>query len=233
MEAIILAGGFGTRLSKVIKDLPKPMALINGTPFLEIILNHLNSSGFNTIILSVGYMSQYLIDHFGDSYKDLKILYSIEDYPLGTGGAIKQSLELCTDDHIYILNGDTFLNIKFKEVEKKWFKYSLPIMISRYVDDVTRYGSLSFKNKILKTFSEKKKSGPGFINAGCYVLPKDIMQQFVLEETFSFENNCIEKIMKNKKFLIYNHEEFFIDIGTPEDFDLAQEKLMPYLKATS
>ena len=101
MEAIILAGGFGRRLKKVIKDTPKPMAKIGDKPFLEIIINKLNNEGFNHVVLSLGYLAEQIKSYFGTNYNNLKISYSIEDYPLGTGGAIKKAISKIKNDYFY------------------------------------------------------------------------------------------------------------------------------------
>lgn len=230
MVSIILAGGLGTRLSGVIDDIPKPMAPIGERPFLEILLDYLNDSGFEKVILSVGHKSKKIRDYFGKRYKNLNLIYSIEAKPLGTGGAIKQSLDLCDQDHAYVLNGDTFLDINYKDLESIWVKHKIPVMISRHVEDASRYGSLEIRNRLLMKFNEKKEIGPGLINAGCYILPKQVMNQFEYSQKFSFEEHCIEKICTNNKFLVFEHDGFFIDIGTPEDYQSAHQRLTPFLR---
>ena len=105
MEAIILAGGFGTRLKHLIPDLPKPMAYVCGRPFLRYILDDLTDKGVDRIILAVGYLKETIIDYFGDSYRGAEIIYSVEDDPLLTGGAIKKSLHYCEDNDVFIING--------------------------------------------------------------------------------------------------------------------------------
>ena len=108
MEAIILAGGFGTRLQSVVKDVPKPMADINGRPFLEYILVFLAKNCFTKVILSVGYKKESIINHFGSSFCGMNISYCIEDEPLGTGGAIKKAFDYVDGQNVLVLNGDTF-----------------------------------------------------------------------------------------------------------------------------
>ena len=107
-EAIVLAGGFGTRLREVLPDLPKPMAPVAGRPFLEILLTSLADKGFSRVVLSLGYMADKIITYFGNSFTGLDLIYVVEDEPLGTGGAVRLALSQCLQDHIYILNGDTF-----------------------------------------------------------------------------------------------------------------------------
>ena len=110
--AIILAGGLGTRLKSVVSDVPKPMAPIQSTPFLEIVINYWINQGIKRIILSVGYMSDIIINHFGKSFKDISIEYVDEVSPLGTGGALKNVLnKLIINDPFLVINGDTFFEV--------------------------------------------------------------------------------------------------------------------------
>ncbi|MDQ4678449.1 sugar phosphate nucleotidyltransferase, partial [Stenotrophomonas maltophilia group sp. RNC7] len=117
MEAIILAGGFGTRLRHIVSDVPKPMAPVNDKPFLEYILNYLSKYNFSKVIMAVGYKSDLIKEHFGNSFKGIKIEYSEEVIPLGTGGAIKKAVSICKDEEIFIINGDTFFDVNLREMK--------------------------------------------------------------------------------------------------------------------
>lgn len=232
MEAIILAGGTGTRLKNIVKDKPKPMVKVNGKPFLEIILDYLDKSGFDSVILSVGYLSDVIINHFGNKYKNIKIKYANEKNKLGTGGAIKYALKFCSEKNIFIFNGDTFLDLDFNKILKNIDSKKLftPIMVSRFVEDVSRYGSLKIESNQLIKYQEKKDLGAGYINAGCYILPKKINLSDGDIDSFSFEKTSIPLIMKNYSFSIYNHKGFFIDIGIPEDLKRAEKMLEIFIK---
>ena len=107
MEAIVLAGGFGTRLRQVVADVPKPMAPIADRPFLEILLGSLARKGFSQVVLSLGFMAEKISDHFGARFAGMDIAYVVEETPLGTGGAIRLALDACTQDHVFVFNGDT------------------------------------------------------------------------------------------------------------------------------
>ena len=111
MEAIVLAGGLGTRLRSVVSELPKPMAPVGDKPFLEYILKYLKKNGIDKVVLSVGYKWETIKEYFGDSFEDIELVYSIENEPLGTGGAIKQAMEYVSDVNVFIVNGDTFFDI--------------------------------------------------------------------------------------------------------------------------
>ena len=108
-EAVILAGGFGTRLKSVISDIPKPMSPISEIPFLEILLRQLLLFGFSKVVLSVGYKNEIISVYFGDSFGTMRLNYCIEDTPLGTGGAIAKSLQQTHSDEVLVMNGDSIL----------------------------------------------------------------------------------------------------------------------------
>lgn len=116
MEAIILAGGLGTRLRSVVQNIPKGMAPIQGRPFLAYQLDYLIEQGVNRIIFSVGYLHECISNYFGREYNGCQIVYSVEESPLGTGGAIRQALHHCKDQNIWVLNGDTYCNVNLKDM---------------------------------------------------------------------------------------------------------------------
>ncbi|GAH63146.1 unnamed protein product, partial [marine sediment metagenome] len=140
-EAIILAGGLGTRLKSVISDIPKPMAPIHGKPFLEYLLSYLVKFKIKKVILSVGYKYQYIFDHFGDNYKGLKLLYAIEDKPLGTGGGIRNAVDHINNDHFFLLNGDTYYEVDLDKLYHLHIKEKANISLSLLpMEKFSRYG---------------------------------------------------------------------------------------------
>jgi D-glycero-alpha-D-manno-heptose 1-phosphate guanylyltransferase len=225
VEAIILAGGSGTRLKKVLPNIPKPMAPINGKPFLEFLLSNLAASGFNHIILSIGYKADYILDFFGSSFLGMKITYVIEKTPLGTGGAIRYAMESTNCDHVYVLNGDTYLDLNYGNLENFWKHSKDNLIVSRNVEDTTRYGSLLVKENRIIGFIEKGVYGRGVINAGIYILRKDIFNDSKQLEVFSFEQDWLIKNIKKKFFTCYSVNDYFIDIGIPEDYERAKLEL--------
>ena len=116
-EAIVLAGGFGTRLAHIVSDVPKPMAPVCGRPFLRFILDDLQKKGVERIILATGYKRECIEEFFGTHYRGMEIVYSPEDTPLGTGGAIKRALSLCREDWVAVLNGDTYFDVDFSTLD--------------------------------------------------------------------------------------------------------------------
>ena len=225
MEAIILAGGFGTRLREVVPDFPKPMAPVAGRPFLEILLTSMSRQGFRHVVLSLGYMADKVISHFGGHFADIELDYEIELTPLGTGGALRQAMVRCNADHVFVFNGDTYLNLEAQDVEDHWQKHRAPIIVACEVPDTARYGRLDTDRGRVFGFAEKGVTGPGLINAGCYVLPTDILNDFPLGESFSLEADFLVNIVGKQRFDLFVSNDHFIDIGMPEDYVRAQTEL--------
>lgn len=223
-EAIILAGGLGTRLQSVVKDIPKPMADINKKPFLEYLFNYLNYFKIEKVILAVGYKKDIIKEYFGNKYKDIAIVYSEEKELLGTGGAIKQATKFCEEQEILILNGDTFFDIdlnKFYNLHiNKHSKLSLAL---KHMKNFDRYGAIEIdeNNKII-AFLEKTYKQDGFINGGIYLLNKDFFISLNFPERFSFEKDFMEKYYKVFDFYGWLFNNYFIDIGIPEDYEKAK-----------
>jgi D-glycero-alpha-D-manno-heptose 1-phosphate guanylyltransferase len=225
MEAIVLAGGFGTRLREVVPDLPKPMAPVAGRPFLEILLAMLASKGFTRVVLSLGFMSEKIIKHFGESYAGIDLVYEVEAQPLGTGGAIRAALARCVTDHVFIFNGDTYLDIEADALERLWQASRHPVIVVRDVPDTARFGRVEMHEGRISAFREKGMSGSGLINAGCYVLPKNALDGFRLGQSFSLETEYFIPNLQRIWFDGFVTHGRFIDIGVPDDYALAQTEL--------
>ncbi|MCR6582726.1 nucleotidyltransferase family protein [Campylobacter insulaenigrae] len=215
MQAIVLAGGFGTRLQSVIKDLPKPMAPINGKPFLEYLLQYLQKQGIKEVILSVSYKYELIQEYFKDKFENINIIYNIEKELLGTGGAIKDALKFVKNE-TFVLNGDTFFDI---DLNKLFLNGSKICIALKQMRDFDRYGVIEIdKNNIIKSFKEKTYIKQGLINGGIYLISKDIFNNFNLDNKFSFE----EFLQENYKKLNINSvvfDDYFIDIGIPQDYN--------------
>ena len=226
MEAIVLAGGRGTRLRPVVSDLPKPMAPVSGRPFLEILLTKLSRSGVTHCVLSLGYMAEAITSHFGTSFDTLSLDYVIEDQALGTGGATRLAMTKCTSDHVFVFNGDTYLGLEMDEAEKMWVSHKETIIVGCPVPDTQRYGRLDVADGMVKGFSEKGIVGPGLINAGCYILPTDQLDVWPLEQPFSMETDHLIPLLEREDVRLFETAGIFIDIGIPEDYHRAQSLLV-------
>lgn len=224
-EAVILAGGLGTRLREIVPTLPKPMAPVNGKPFLEILLTSLGQKGFEHIVISVGYMAQLIIDYFGDQHQGIKLSYCIEDAPLATGGAARLASEHIVGDHYYVINGDTFLDLDIDSVESRWASHRYPLIVGRYVPDTARYGRLILRDDAVIEIAEKTTSGEGLINAGCYVFARDQLIGYPLNQPFSLEHDYLPVQLSRQKFELFVSNGKFIDIGIPADYFHAQTLL--------
>lgn len=226
MQAIILAGGRGTRLRAVCPDLPKVMAPVGSRPFLEILISYLASEGIESVILSVGYRREAIIDYFGTRSGSVSISYAIEHSPLGTGGAIRAALAQISAETALVLNGDTFLQVDYRALIEahRAAKTSLTIALTQ-VEDASRYGSVALSGDRIINFSEKKDAGPGIINTGVYVVDAGIFQGFDLQESFSFERDFLYRavdVVAPRGHLV---DGYFIDIGIPADYLRANTEL--------
>ena len=225
-EAIILAGGFGTRLQEVIKDVPKTMAPVNNIPFLDYSLKHLAHYGIKRVVLSVGYLSDKVIAHYGNSFEGMEIVYSVEEEPLGTGGGIRLAMQKCHAFDILVLNGDSFFDIDLYSFYNKHSESVADASLAlRKVDDASRYGTITL-GEFDKISGFKEKSSqpkPGTINAGIYILGKDnFTEETPANKSFSIEKDFFEKKLNNLNIYGFTYSGYFIDIGIPEDYQQAQ-----------
>ncbi|EAJ8747377.1 D-glycero-D-manno-heptose 1-phosphate guanosyltransferase [Campylobacter jejuni] len=214
MQAIVLAGGLGTRLKSVVQDLPKPMAPINERPFLTFVLEYLKKQGITEIVLSVSYKYELIQKYFKDEFEGMKIRYNIEKELLGTGGAIKDALKF-VKNKAYVLNGDTIFDIDLKKLVLNDSKICIAL---KQMQNFDRYGTVNIDDQgIVTSFEEKVFKKQGLINGGIYLLKKDIFNEFILEKKFSFEEflRVNYKILKIQTQIF---DDYFIDIGIPEDY---------------
>ncbi len=229
-EAIILAGGLGTRLQGVIKDIPKPMATINGKPFLKYLLDYLSMYQIERVILSVGYKYEVIEQYFGKKYKNIELVYAIEEEPLGTGGGILNACKYLNNNLFYLINGDTFFDVNLNELttfhNSQKADFTLAIKPMKHFD---RYGTVEISNNRILKFNEKKYMDKGFINGGVYLLDNKILQSLNFPQKFSFEKDFLELYLSKYYFAAYVTDNYFIDIGIPEDYLLAQKELVKYL----
>ncbi|MCD6201310.1 MAG: nucleotidyltransferase family protein [Bacteroidales bacterium] len=227
MEAIILAGGFGTRLKKLKLDVPKPMVQVQGKPFLEYLLSYLKHSGTAHVVLSVGYKGEMIREYFGEEWKGMKLTWSCEGHPLGTGGGVKKAMALCTEDQVWVLNGDTFFDVNLEKMfafhvrENSFFT-----LAGKQMKAPGRYGLIRYdrQHRILAFEEKNPETGEGVINGGIYLIRKDDFLAKPLPEAFSMEHDFLEVYVGKDKFMLYLSDGYFIDIGIPEDLVRAQNE---------
>jgi D-glycero-alpha-D-manno-heptose 1-phosphate guanylyltransferase len=229
MEAIVLAGGLGTRLATKLSGIPKAMAPIGDRPFLEILLGQLKGAGCTRVILAVGYLREKIIGHFGGSFDGIRVDYAIEEVPLGTGGAICKALTMAEEKQALVLNGDTFLEADYAEMMRYHQAAGARMTIAiSWQENVARFGGVLVAEQRIVGFEEKSRVGPGWINAGAYVVPKDLEWPARLPEKFSFEIDVLVPEVGRFNPAAYESGGFFLDIGVPEDLERAQTELMRY-----
>jgi D-glycero-alpha-D-manno-heptose 1-phosphate guanylyltransferase len=220
-EAIILAGGFGTRLANVVPDVCKPMAPVAGRPFLRYVLNQLDSAGFGHVVIADGYRREQIENYFMGTYRGLQIDYSSEDEPLLTGGAVKKALAACSNDRVFVLNGDTWFDVDFTAMEVAAESDPVAVLGAKRMRDFDRYGTLDVASSgLIRAFREKAPCDEGLINGGVYLLRHDALDSMPLK--FSLETEFFEKIVDKECLNAVECAGSFIDIGVPEDYQRAQ-----------
>ena len=225
MQAILLCGGMGTRLRSVVADRPKPMADICGKPFLQYLLEMLRDKGITEVIFALGYMGEMIGEYFQDgSAFGLKIAYSYEEEPLGTGGAIRNALPKILEEEILVLNADTYFPMDYQGLlcfhQENDGDFSLA---TRGVPDISRYGAVrrDAAGRIL-AWNEKLEDGgqplAGEINGGIYVMKKSLIAE-IPEGKQSLEQDCIPKwLSEGKRIFGLPFDGYFMDIGIPKDY---------------
>jgi D-glycero-alpha-D-manno-heptose 1-phosphate guanylyltransferase len=220
-EAVILAGGFGTRLSSVISDMPKVMAPVNGRPFLDYQLAYLAFSGIKRVIMAVGYKHEMIMQHYGDRFGNIRIEYSIEQEPLGTGGAVKQAFKIAQNSPVLVLNGDTFFEIDLSKFHDFYRRRDAKIIMAiREVDDVGRFGAVEVEwdGQITRFHEKSDMRDKGKINGGIYLIDKNFFLNLDLPNKFSLEKDFFEKIYKQQSIYAMTCRRYFIDIGVPDEY---------------
>jgi D-glycero-D-manno-heptose 1,7-bisphosphate phosphatase len=214
-QALILAGGRGSRLGSLTQAMPKPMLPVAGKPFIEYLIYNLRRFGINRIVLSVGYLHSIIESRFQDGRKlGVSIDYSIETVPLGTGGGVRNALNLL-DDTFLVLNGDTLFDCNYLDLAVMLSPDTLAAIALRRVQNVFRYGSVCVGGDRVLQFVEKGNSGPGLINAGVYALTRNVL--FDLPEgCSSIEKDLFPLLAARNRLAARIYTGFFIDIGLPE-----------------
>ena len=228
MEAVVLAGGLGTRLRSVVPDLPKCMAPINGTPFLSYLIDHLTAQGVTKFIFALGYKSEEFIHFLHTKFPNNNFSIVIEDEPLGTGGAIKLAANKASTKDIIALNGDSLYKVNLKQLMQFHVQNNADCTLAlKPMQQFDRYGSVEINaNASIVSFKEKQFMESGFINGGLYALNVANFLAKPLPNKFSLEKDYLEKYAQEAKFYGNTQEAYFIDIGIPEDFAKAQVELL-------
>lgn len=226
MQALILAGGLGTRLRNIVKNIPKVMARIKEKPFLEYLVVQLKKYNLNDIILCTGFLSEKIEKYFenGNNW-GVNITYSKESKPLGTGGAIKFAKDLILEDNFLVMNGDSFFDIDLRKlINYHYEREALTTMALVEVKDTKRFGVVKIGNnaEIESFFEKRKKQGLNLINGGIYLLNRKIFDYIPKSKEVSLEKEIFPRLI-GKGFYGISFDNYFIDIGVPEDYRKLQE----------
>jgi len=225
ITAVILAGGLGTRLRKVVSDKPKVMSDVCERPFLSYLLDQLADAGFKHVVLCTGYLGEQVEKVFRCKYRSLRLSYSKETKPLGTAGAIRLALPLFKSKSLLILNGDSFFEVDLKSfVEQHYEKGSNVSLLLVEMVDTSNYGSVNVDaNCMVKSFDEKvKNSRHGWVNSGIYLIEEHMIRTIPANRSVSLEHEMFTAWIGHGLYGYQRHGRF-IDIGTPKTFAKAQE----------
>jgi D-glycero-alpha-D-manno-heptose 1-phosphate guanylyltransferase len=254
MQAIILAGGFGTRLKSVARDTIKPMAPVAGAPMLARLLRYMAGQGITQVLFCLHHKPQQVIDFFGSHYCGMALSYLVEDKPLGTGGALKEALRrLKPDKPVFALNGDSLVMLDYHKMMRAHLASGRPITIAtKSMPDCRRYSQLQIERGIVNHYELYGDAKAGHISVGFYVLSPDIFADDIAmsslenvsdqgslasnaagfsESSFSFERDFLVPNTPELKPAAFAEVDYFIDIGVPEDYARAQHELPDVLGA--
>lgn len=226
-EAIILAGGLGTRLRSAVPDLPKCMAPVNGRPFISYVTDHLRGQGITRFVFSLGYRSEAFLDFLSQQFSAGEYEVVIEEEPLGTGGAIRYACGFVASPHVLALNGDSIFKADLRQLvllhAAKQADCTLALKPMQRFD---RYGVVRINDDHrIVSFEEKRFYESGYINGGMYILDRNAFLSESLPEKCSFETDYLQAYYSRRKFYGCPQDAYFIDIGVPDDYARAQKEL--------
>ena len=220
-EALILAGGLGTRLRAVVNDRPKPLAEVRGRPFIERLLTRLSHFRYERAILCVGYRGAQVRETLGDRFGALTLSYSFEDYPLGTAGALRNALGMVEAPHILAMNGDSYCEIDYAGLAATHVRFGAAATIAVLRrEDCGGAGvvELDADNRVVAFASRPDRPGPGLINAGVYMFRKDALLAVPTGRAVSLEEETFPALAAKRTLFGWPITSDFIDIGTPENY---------------
>lgn len=226
-EAIILAGGLGTRLRSAVPDLPKCMAPVKGRPFIGYVTDHFRRAGITRFIFALGYKSDHFEDFLQAEFPDGGYDISLEAEPLGTGGAIRLACTVAKDPTVLVLNGDTFFRVGLGELSASHHSHRADCTLClRPMENFDRFGVVELDDDLRVTrFREKQYYTSGLINGGVYALDRESFLKEELPEKFSFEKDYLEAFYTRRRLFGLVQNSYFIDIGIPEDYSRIQQEI--------
>jgi NDP-sugar pyrophosphorylase family protein len=221
VTAAILAGGLGTRLRSVVGDRPKVLAPVGGRPFLTRLLDQLAAASFREVVLLTGYRAEQVRDALGVTFAGMRLIYADEPFPLGTAGALRRALPLLSRQRVLLLNGDSYCDVDLDDFYEWHCRQSGGTsLVMVHVPDGSRFGQLrQDKAARIVRFEEKgKASGPGWINAGVYLIERDLLAELPTKYPLSLERDVLADWVGRQLVFGMKCSRRFLDIGTPESY---------------
>ncbi|MCU0984854.1 MAG: sugar phosphate nucleotidyltransferase [Acetobacteraceae bacterium] len=219
-EVVVLVGGLGTRLRPVVADVPKPLAPVAGRPFLYWLLDGFARQGLRRAVLAVGYRAEAIRDTLGTRFAGLDLAYAEEESPRGTGGAVWAALPLCTGPRVFVANGDSWIGVGLRDLACAAPEADLVLAV-RPVPDRSRYGAVVVDGDRVVGLTEKGEGGEGLVNAGLYLMRRDLPERRPMPASFSLEHEVLAR-PAGLDIRAVATDAPFLDIGTPEDYAAAQ-----------
>ncbi len=229
-QAAILVGGRGTRLGQLTDTVPKPMLSIGGRPFLDHQLWFLREAGITEVVMCVGYLSEVVRAHYIAPPFGMRVLFSHEESPEGTGGALALARSYLQET-FFALNGDSMLDLELKGLAAFLNEdpAALGALALRYVPDASRYGRVSMEGPRISRFEEKSTSGPGWINGGVYCLRRSALD-LLPSAPCSLEKDLFPRLAGERRLVGKPCDGYFVDIGLPEMLSIAEAELPAWRK---
>jgi NDP-sugar pyrophosphorylase family protein len=227
LNVVVLAGGRGTRLQPVLGEKAKVLAQVAGKPFLSHLLSRLEAQGIEKVVLALGCFHQEVLEYLEErTFEGLQVIPVVEDEPLGTAGAIRNSLEALTSDPVLVLNGDTFAEVPLESLLAFHREQGAAVTLAAaYKENIQRYGSIEIDEagQVLR-FVEKGQSQSGHVSAGVYVISRQVIQMIPPHQAVSWERDTLPGLVGEGLFAWCGPFRF-LDIGTPASYERASDFL--------
>lgn len=222
MEAIILAGGKGTRLAPYTSVLPKPLIPVSGIPISEIIIRQLKNHGFSQITMATGYLAELIKTYFGDGTKlGIPIQYLHEDKPLGTVGPLYQYKG--RTEPFLVMNGDILTNINYKQMMEAHQKNEAVLSIAvQKKEETSAYGHV-VRNGLRVTGLVEKPTQQYEVSMGIYIVSPSILNRIPPNTFYDMPQLITELIEEDQKVIVYEHDDLWIDVGQIKDLQRAAD----------
>jgi NDP-sugar pyrophosphorylase family protein len=225
MQSVILAGGLGTRLGPLGADTAKPMQPVAGRPFLELVMCYLAAQGVADFVLCVGHRADQVREHFGDGGRlDVRVRYSTEHEPLGTGGALRRALPLIDGERVLVSNGDSFVDFSVPALVRthQQLRPQASMVLVR-ADDADRFGSVEVdRDGWVRAFAEKASPAAGLVNGGVYLVERELIERLSADGPSSLERDCFPALVAGQQLAGMPVGGTLVDIGTPESLEAAR-----------